>query len=67
VSGCTCAKPGETDPKCIAHGNDPTVCPRCLGVGVVWYPQGGPHGIGSRSKCDLCGGSGLPATGEEQQ
>ena len=41
--GCTCAKPGETDRACIAHGDNPTVCARCLGSAVVesaWVAAG---------------------------
>ncbi len=60
MSGCTCAKPGEVDPGCIAHGRNPTVCSDCLGSGTVWAMQGGPYGIGSRGKCLVCNGTGKP-------
>ena len=62
MSGCTCAKPGEIDPNCVAHGTNPTICSECLGSGRVWNMQGGPYGIGRRAKCRTCGGTGEPLT-----
>jgi DnaJ-class molecular chaperone len=63
MTGCTCAKPGEIDPACIAHGDHPTVCANCLGSGKAWAMQGGPYGIGSRGKCWVCQGTGKPQSG----
>jgi DnaJ-class molecular chaperone len=58
--GCTCAKPGEVDLNCVAHGRNPSVCSECLGSGQTWHMQGGPHGIGRRGRCHRCGGTGQP-------
>lgn len=57
--GCSCAKPGETDPRCVAHGDNPEVCWSCLGTGTVLNRQSGPYGIDiARSKCRTCKGTG---------
>lgn len=62
--GCTCAKPGEVDPACVAHGLKPSVCWNCLGTGTVKYRQGGPHGIDQgMTRCPTCRGSGLAKDG----
>jgi DnaJ-class molecular chaperone len=33
-------------------------CLACNGKGYIWYPNGGPHGIGNQSRCKKCNGKG---------
>ena len=34
-------------------------CATCKGTETAWYMQGGPYGIGSWSKCEICDGTGI--------
>jgi DnaJ-class molecular chaperone len=34
-------------------------CSRCDGKGRIWYPNGGPWGVGNWGKCDKCDGAGV--------